>query len=214
MHWEPLWTEEYILDRLWQRHEKKLPLHFLAVLTDDKEIIFQIISRFDSFDNAIKKLGLNPKDIRRIPIFFKTKKEVLAAIAQRHRLHLPLNANAVMPGKKINEGPLYTGAKRIFGSWNKALEAAGLDYDALKKKGKSRYPTSESILNEIKRRQQSGLPITGAKLIYSEHADTALYLRGRKFFGSFKKALEAAGIRYKDVARSERQWPGRISAGK
>lgn len=203
-HWERLWTAEYILDRLWQRHEKGLPVNLYAVSLNDYNILSHIRLHFDTFDNAIKNLGLKPKDIRRISVPLRTKKEVLDAIARLRRLHLPLNSTAINSGKYAAAG-LYMGAKRVFGSWKKAIEAAGLDYEEIRKGPK--YPTRASVLREIKHRYRLGLPVTASKVAKGEQADHALVRSGRKFIGKWGKILSKLHIRRRDFIQPRWKYP-------
>lgn len=208
-HWEPLWTSEYVLDRLWDRYAKGLPMHSEAVSLHDQRLHKQATIRFGSFDNALRRLGLNPEEIRRVPLPLKTKKEVLDAIARRRRLNLPLAPTRVFFGYKDSDGVLYMGAVRLFGSWRKAIEAAGLDYDATRIK--SKYPTPESVAHEIRRRHELGVSVKTSDIQHGEQRDTALYSQGDKFFRSWKKAIKAAGLRYRDAVPSRRKYSTRES---
>jgi hypothetical protein len=206
-HWEPFWTAEYALDRLWERYERGLPIYSEAVYREERAGHYMLHKRFGTrnpelgvHDQALRELGLNPEDIRRKPYSLNSKKEVLAAIIKRKKANLPLNVSTVAKRKYYNCPALYNGAIRMFGSWRRAIKAAGLDY-SLVRKNMWKYPTQEKLLAEILRRRKAGLPLNAAALSRDrKNSDGTLYLRARELFGSWKKALETAGLRYEDIA--------------
>ncbi len=88
---------------------------------------------------------------------------------------------------------VYAAAERTFGSWGSAIEAAGLDYSLIKK-----YKTwsKQSVLDEIRRLHQDGEPIFSQNA-QNNHKD--LYMASIKRFGSWGKAVQSAGINYRDI---------------
>lgn len=198
-HGEPLWTLEYALDRLWASYEKGLPIYHSAVFRRDPMTMRLFSARIGSYDNALKWLGLNPEDIRRVPIPMKSKKEAINAIVRRKRFNLPLNLKSLRHGKNADVH-LYYGAVKTFGSWEAAITAAGMDYDLIRMKPK--YATPERVLGEIMRRRKIGLLLNTAEIYGGKNkkSDPALRRKACEFFGSWKKTLAAAGIRYRDVA--------------
>jgi hypothetical protein len=92
-----------------------------------------------------------------------------------------------------NYPDIYAAAERIFGSWGKAIEAAGLDYSLIKK---YKTWTKQSVLDEIRRLHKEGEPI------FSQNAQNnhkSLYMAALKRFGSWGKAVQAAGINYREI---------------
>ncbi len=92
-----------------------------------------------------------------------------------------------------NYPDVYAAAERIFGSWGSAIEAAGLDYSKIKK-----YKTwsKQSVLDEIRRLHKEGEPIFSQNA-QNHHKD--LYMASIKRFGSWGKAVQSAGINYRDI---------------
>ena len=78
---------------------------------------------------------------------------------------------------------LYAVAKRRFGSWRAALQAAGCPMPS------PRTWSAEEVLREIERRQADGQPLTG---VCSQ--SPPLYNAAKRHFGSWRSALAAAGI--------------------
>ena len=207
-HWEPLWTVEYALDRLWARYEKGMPINCYAIFLNEPSLTLTLQRRFRFRDTALslhdmvlkEKLGLKPEDIRRKPRSLKNKEEVLNVIIKRWNRNLPLNSTDLNKGKNRIQA-LRRGATRMFGSWKKAIKTAGLDYNLINK-NPLKYPTPEKLLHEILRRRKAGLPLNAKALSRrGKNGDEALYRMGREYFGLWKKALKAAGIRYKNVVK-------------
>lgn len=193
-HWERIWTDEYVLDRLWERHKRKLPLNHNAVIFQDVRLLSQVQWRFDTYANTLKKIGLNPDNIRLTPRALQTKKEVLDGIARRQRLRMTLRAARVRyGGTKDSDPTLYRGAIRLFGSWQKAIEATRPGRKAMRMK--SKYPIPRSVLQEIRRRHQSGLSLSTRAIWGGEQPDTELYAQALQFFGSWRVAFSRAGLR-------------------
>jgi len=81
----------------------------------------------------------------------------------------------------------------VFGSWGGAIEACGLDYSLIKKY--KSWPR-QSVLDEIRRLAKAGEPL------FSQHAQKnykPLYMAAIKRFGNWGKALQSAGVDYKNV---------------
>src|SRR6266568_3671663 len=112
-----------------------------------------------------------------------TKESIVAALRERQARKLSL-AFVNMPGG------LLQAAVKQFGSYAKALDAVGLDYDNVRL---HRWWTKESIVEEIRKLRAAGVEMSD-KGIKSK----SLALRGaiRSHFGSLAEAMEAARVPY------------------
>lgn len=92
-----------------------------------------------------------------------------------------------------NYPDVYAAAERIFGSWGDAIEACGLDYSKIKKyKSWSR----QTVIDEIRKLAKAG------ELLFSQNAQNnykPLYMAAIKRFGNWGKAIQAAGVDYKNI---------------
>jgi hypothetical protein len=92
-----------------------------------------------------------------------------------------------------NYPDVYAAAERIFGSWGEAIESCGLDYSLIKK---YKSWTRQAVLDEIRRLAKEGEPL------FSQNAQKQhkpLYMAAIKRFGNWGKAIQAAGVDYKNV---------------
>lgn len=90
---------------------------------------------------------------------------------------------------------LYGAAVRHFGSWKKAIEASGLDYQRVRKKHPLGYWSAQTVIEQIGKLQKMH-----SAFVRKNNAD--LYNAGLRIFGSWEKAIAAAGLDYKSIKRS------------
>jgi hypothetical protein len=188
-HWEPLWSEEYVLDRLWERYKRNLNMNHHAVHWEDCSLCGQAKKRFGSYDQALTALGLSKQLIRRMNIPFSTTPDVVSAIRERKSQGLPLNLQSLKVGP-CRDSCLYKGALRLFGSWQVAIEASGMDYSSIKKHPV--YSSSHDVAEEIKARYRRGLPLQYSKVERGSESDKSLLRAGIRYFGSWSNAQNVA----------------------
>ena len=88
---------------------------------------------------------------------------------------------------------VYAAAERLFGSWENAIEACGLNYKDIKK-----YQTwsKERVIAEIKAAQAAGTQL-GSQ--YTQNHNKPLYMAAIKRYKSWSNALRKASINPKKV---------------
>lgn len=114
-----------------------------------------------------------------------SRERVIGAIRERHRQGL------LTCGGRDHDRPLCAAARRYCGGWHKALMAAGLP-----SKPRRRW-TPELVIAAMHAWQQKGLSITQAW-----NRDRGLAQAACRYFGTWRKALAAAGI----VVPRRRKW--------
>ena len=184
------------------RRRTRQPLNHDAVMKTASRLRAHACGFFGSWDSALIAAGVDPsltrkpvgqrrgwrnpsRGRRRGPRMNWTKTEVLRRIRARHRAGLSLNAAAV----HADDGrSLYKYARRICGSWDRALAAASIDIRTARK---CRRWTKADILREIASRRRARLPLN-AGTVFRDWQQ--LYTFARRRFGSWDRALSAAGI--------------------
>jgi molybdenum-dependent DNA-binding transcriptional regulator ModE len=101
---------------------------------------------------------------------------------------------------------LHSAAIHWFGSYSKAVEAAGIDYKKVSHQPANRWSEKE-IIRQLKQRR--GKPLHPAAM---EREMPALVVAAYRYFGTYRKAVEAAGYDYESVrVRPQQIWnPRRI----
>ena len=127
---------------------------------------------FGDWDNALRAAGFDP-DKMRIQGSWDGQKIIKKLQNMRDR-NLPLYARYMLN----NHTALFSSSRREFGSWNKALRAAGITKEAPNKLHKSRLGTLRSLRDIIGTRPRAAIPPVLKSL--------AAY-----YFGSLRNALAA-----------------------
>lgn len=102
----------------------------------------------------------------------------------------------ISPRSMMVEDRAFMGrAERMFGSWQKAVEAAGIDYDIIRK---TKQWDIDEVKKTIRLHKAKGIEIN-AKNMNENYND--LYCAGRKYFGTWEKAVEACGFPYSKIKK-------------
>ena len=122
---------------------------------------------------------------------FASKEDVILAIQARHRAGLSL------VGVEKEDQRLYSAATYRFGKWSRAVVAAGFPARP------NRWWSDDRILEELRRWHARGLPMADLR-----RHDNALCKTAARRFGSWKQAMQLAGIpQYKPRLPSQwREW--------
>ncbi len=96
---------------------------------------------------------------------------------------------------------LHRAAFRYFGNWEAAVTAAGFDYDQIRR---TRRWTKEKIVAGIKAAYKAGDDLSWRVVSKSKHSSLASAAICDRHFGSWKAALEAAGIKESEFRRYNR----------
>jgi len=102
------------------------------------------------------------------------------------------NGHSRKPGNVAKEYPtLYLKARKVFGSWRKALEACGIDYEKARNRKKW---SRDKVLKEIERLCLKGHSLRPKDLKRERMIN--LISAASYHFGSWRKAVESSGVHY------------------
>lgn len=123
------WTDAGVLAEIRERQRRKLPLNLDATRRDGQALTHQAMSRFGSWDAALRAAGIAPESVRRHRMW--SRQDVLTAVRARHAARRPMRRTAAY----ADEPRLVKAAQRLFPfSWSRALAAAGLDPSLARRK--------------------------------------------------------------------------------
>jgi hypothetical protein len=174
------WGREAIIQRIREKDALGQPLNALAVQREEATLAGAADRWFGSWYDALEAAGINPEQWRRRRPTW-TRESAIEEIQRAHRAGRKLN-HAAWKGHSLSRAVV-----DLFGGWDAALEAAGLDPGLVRV---YRKPwTGEDLLAEIRRKHAAGEPLN-AKDVQPNH----IRRPACRMFGSWDAALVAAGL--------------------
>jgi len=173
------WTRERIIRHLLEREAKGLPL---TVGGQGVDKLMYMASRriFGSWRNAIQAAGIAPKRVLTWERWSPPR--ILVMIRHLSRRNRPLTTDQV----ELRYDNLVSAARRHFGSWAKAVLAAGVEPTKLRRV----VPwTQERIIEAILTRA-----LRNESLVARLVEPRSLVEASHRFFGSWEAAVTAAGL--------------------
>lgn len=184
-----IWTKGRIIRKIRDLERRGMAMNVKSVNQLDSGLYQAACRLWDSWDDAISAAGFDATTIRsrRKPW---TRSEIIDTIQMSATTTHRLSQNTIRPKS------LCQAAKRLFGSFEAALEAAGV----------TNLPSQWSRANvvaAIHKRIQSDKPINFVAVFKT---DRKLYNAARYYFENWNQALRAAGIDPNCVRIVRRQW--------
>lgn len=197
------WSREMVLQKILKRYKANQSLSSSNKEIDLQRLVNAAIRHFGSWKNAIEKSGVNYDQLiaSRVPVKKWNEAKVIKTILYRKSKDLPLNYSYVQ--RRVAK--LHDAGRRYFGTWKKAIEAAGLDYKDVRSKRRITKWGRRNVIRAIRLRSNSNLPLNSMSV---QKDILSLHGAARKYFGTWKKAVEAAGFSYTVVRlrKPVRQW--------
>jgi hypothetical protein len=138
---------------------------------------------FGSWPQALSAAGIDPSTVSGLRTRW-TRKEIIheLRVARRERESLPIGTR---PKQRLDPG-MYHAARKLFGSWIGALQAAGLgrELDRINRKWSRR-----SIVTELRKLHRLGWRITIRDL--RRRGRSSLAAAAPRYFGTWSEAVRA-----------------------
>ena len=184
------WSQDSIGAEILHRFESGFDLSYSGMTKDALPLLRAAARYFGSWQNAVESVGLDYDSLRKYKTWTNDK------IVERIRELYAQNADLSWRHVSLTLDPSLAAAatkKSHFGSWREALDAAGIDYDAIR-----RYKdwSEDEVLRRIRDRYAQG-ELLNAKTM--EKNDITLITAARRRFPSWDKTLTAAGLDYKNI---------------
>ncbi|GAA5507885.1 hypothetical protein Rcae01_03343 [Novipirellula caenicola] len=208
----PLGTRAKVLRELRRRSHDVRQLAITSLTSDvaDKQLHAMASGFFGDWQSAVRAIGVDPKSYHQWNLTphrkYADKESLLKEIRRRRRAGEPLHARGLTSGEHVDVPLLYT-ARKMFGDWESAIRAAGIDYDTIVRKRQDydayrdrvyrSYTSADQVTQELKRRHAEGMPLNVRAVTHSkeeEYRDFALFRAAKEYFGSWEAALTDAGI--------------------
>ena len=123
-HWEPIYTKEYLLDRLHEYHKMGKVLHARAVQKYDYALLTGARKYLGGWHPALKASGLDPASIRKVDHIQWTEELIVEKLLMRKSEGKGLNPKSL----REDDENLYVAIRRLFkNNYDSALRKAGLN---------------------------------------------------------------------------------------
>lgn len=188
------WNKETILQAIRQMQAEGRDLS-LAAVKDRKlgSLLGPAMHRFGSWRNAIEAAGIDYSTVERVREW--NRENVLQALRKRYQTGRGMGGGAVQK----EDIPLWAAAKRYFGSYQDALDTAGISIPQPPEEWTWPIPR---LQEELRKLHKQGADLSSGR-IRKTHRELFYAFRSR--MGSWRKAVESIGVAYESVRRA-RDW--------
>lgn len=193
-----IWTKQRILEALKRLHKRGADLSYNALARTQQSLVSASAYHFGSYRKAVERAGIEYGEVIRRPRW--SKATIVMQIKQAHRRGEDLHWSAVTKrGDELARAAFASLQPRLFGRWDRALVAAGLDVGEV-----SRYRnwSKATVVSALRSRSRSRKAMNSGAL---QRQDTGLHAAAVRYFGSYDLALSAAKIRPESI-RQRRKW--------
>lgn len=188
------WTRERVIQRIRELHRQGCDLchssakrehQYLVVVASDERM-------FGSWRDAVEAAGLPYDSVSKHEAW--TKEKIISRIRLLHRRGEPLSHESA----RQRHGALVSAASspRYFGSWERAIRAAGLSYDSIRR---IESWNRARILEKIRELHAQGVALNNASMRRLGYRGMMEAAARPQNFGSWEAAVRAAGIDYDRV---------------
>jgi len=193
-----IWDKEQIIRELRKLHRAGAELSYNGLAKKKQSLVSAAAYHFGSYRKAVQSAGIDYAQVTRRPRW--DKPAIIRLIKEARRKDEDLHWSAVTTRRdELAKAAFASLQTRLFGSWDRALHAAGLDADEV-----SRYRkwTSDSIVMELRQRHRNHEPLNSGAI---QREDPGLHAAAVRHFSSYDGALRAAKFDPQKV-RERRSW--------
>lgn len=192
------WDKPSIIKEIKRLHKQDVDLSYNAMISRQQALVSASAYHFRSYRKAVEKAGIDYASVIRRPRW--TKAAVITLIKQAKRRGDDLHWAAVTARRdELARAAFAALQPRLFGSWDRALTAAGLDADDV---NLYRKWDKENITFELRQRSREHDSLSSGAL---QQDDPGLHAAAVRHFGSYDQALLAARLDPQKLRR-RRAW--------
>ena len=193
-----IWDKDEVVRALKKLHRSGVDLSYNALAKRKQSLVSAAAYHFGSYRKAVEKAGIDYAEVTRRPRW--NKGAIIGLIKDARRKGEDLHWSAVTTrGDELSKAAFASLQPRLFGSWDRALHAAGLDADEV---NRYRKWTRETITFELKQRHRDREPLNSGAI---QREDPGLHAAAVRHFSSYDGALRAAKVDPQKV-RERRSW--------
>lgn len=182
-----VWDKPEILKALKALHKEGADLSYNALAAKQQSLVSAAAYHFGSYRKAVDKAGIDYASVVRRPRW--TKAAIIALVKRAKKDGADLHWSAVTKRRdEVGKAAFASLQPRLFGSWDRALTAAGLDADEV---NRYRKWSKETIAFELRSRSREHQPLNSGAL---QRDEPGLHAAAVRHFGSYDGALRAAKL--------------------
>jgi hypothetical protein len=192
------WTNDEIIKALKKFYAQGRDLSYNGMAARQQSLVSAAAYHFGSYRKAVERAGIDYASVTRRPRW--TKQSIITLIKNAKRDDEDLHWSAVTQRRDdLGRAAFASLQPRLFGSWDRALTAAGLDADDV---NRYRKWNRESVVFDLKSRSKDHEPLNSGAI---QREDPGLHAAAVRHFGSYDAALRAAKIDPQKV-RERKRW--------
>lgn len=200
-----IWNEQRILKTITKLYQANSQLSYNALSRKNQALLSAAAYHFGSYRRAVEKAGIDYAAVLRRPRW--TKALIITEIKKAKRAGIDLHWSAVTKRRdELGKAAFASLQPRLFGAWDRALHAAGLDADEI---NLYRKWSRNSIAFELKHMASEKEPLSSGAV---QKEDPGLHAAALRYFGSYDAALRAAKIDPASVRQRQTWTKQRIAA--
>jgi len=193
-----VWDKARIKSELKRLYRSGVNLSYNALAQRHQSLVSAAAYHFGSYRAAVEAVGIDYAAVTRRPRW--SKQNIIQLIKQARRNGEDLHWSAVTKRRdELGRAAFASLQPRLFGRWDRALAAAGLDADDV-----SRYRRWDrnTVAFELRARATDDEPLNSGAI---QRDDSGLHAAAVRHFGSYDAALRAAKVD-PDAVRRRRAW--------
>jgi hypothetical protein len=193
-----VWDKNEILQAIKKLYKQKKDLSYNAMTRRMQPLVSAAAYHFGSYRTAVERAGIDYALVIRRPRW--TRPLIIGLIKQAKRKDEDLHWSAVTKRRdELGRAAFASLQPRLFGSWDRALHAAGLDADEV---NRYRKWNKNTIVFELRGRAKEHEPLNSGAV---QRDDPGLHAAAVRHFSNYDAALRAARLDPQAV-RARRSW--------
>jgi hypothetical protein len=193
-----VWDKAEILAAIKKLHKQGADLSYNEMTRKMQPLVSASAYHFGSYRIAVEHAGVDYSIYVRRPRW--TRAAIIKLIKEAKRAGEELHWSAVSHRRdELGKAGFASLQQRLFGSWDRALHAAGLDADQI---NRYRKWTRDTVVSELKARARDSEPLNSGIL---QKQDPGLHAAAVRYFSGYDQALRAAKLD-PDKIRRRRIW--------
>jgi hypothetical protein len=193
-----VWSTRRILGELRGLYRRGHDISYNALSRTNQSLVSAAAYHFGSYRRAVEAAGIDYGEVVRRPRW--SKQAIIALIKTARRQGEDLHWSAVTARRdELARAAFASLQPRLFGGWDRALHAAGLDADEV-----SRYRKWDrnSVVFDLRALAADKEPVNSGAV---QRDDAGLHAAAVRHFGKYDKALAAARMNPRDVRKRRRK---------